>query len=422
MKKCLLIAFLFFSHSVFAQDEKNVSAEETKKKYRPPIILWNNFDVELKILENGTMEVEESYSLILDGPVKMIERPFHLPPQSTFSVTNFYLYRPFQKEDSKTSYTQGDLSIDKSYLVSDNKISWRVDNIEKSFNKTPLSFVINYTISNAIKEKDGIWHLSFLLLPPRKNEIVKYFQLKTEIHPNWTPIDPLLGSYVKTNMYPGVDFKLNAKFHKKNSSAATVSSELILTCNLSNDPWEKIMGLYFRGVPTQFLKHSPEQKLTFSMLKQDNQWIIKSGVLGPIPNLAISGDDEKKIGTQTTDLYMTLYLEAKNLANKEVNDLFSLAMLALSNLDSFTSKGTNKMPSMDVNGTRYSEVDMSTSVNRVTVSTFNYKLSITSKELKSVSFSPLSFPSNFKLLIHQTPTVAAAEIPITIADCKTIDL
>ncbi|NNL64765.1 MAG: hypothetical protein HKP30_00850, partial [Myxococcales bacterium] len=164
---------------------------------------WRELTVRAELDAEGRLLVQERHTMVFDGDWNGGERSFRVEPGQKLE---FHSIDRVDPERGAVALRRGDLDeIDRWDWSSRHVLRWRSRlPSDPPFADTELTYVLTYALSDILVPRGGGYVLDHDFAFADRFGVIERFVLELELAPEWRTSEPLEGSVVLTDLYPGI--------------------------------------------------------------------------------------------------------------------------------------------------------------------------------------------------------------------------
>jgi hypothetical protein len=164
---------------------------------------WRELAVRAELDAEGRLLVQERHTMVFDGDWNGGERTFRVEPGQKL---DFHSIDRVDPERGPVALRRGDLDeLDRWDWSSRHVLRWRSRlPSDPPFDDTELAYVLTYALSDILVPRDGGYLLDHDFAFTDRVGVIERFVLELELAPEWRTSEPLEGSVVLTDLYPGI--------------------------------------------------------------------------------------------------------------------------------------------------------------------------------------------------------------------------
>jgi uncharacterized membrane protein YgcG len=166
---------------------------------------WSDIEVSARLEADGTLRVTERQTMVFTGNWNGGERRFNVPGRQRFTFDR--MYRVDEGGDTHLM-REGDLTnVDEYDFVNSTTLRWRSRlPSDPLFNRTAITYVLEYSYANVLQPDDGRWLLDHNFGFADSDGVIERFTVRLELDPSWEASLPDEGVWQATNLPPGQGF------------------------------------------------------------------------------------------------------------------------------------------------------------------------------------------------------------------------
>lgn len=171
---------------------------------------WRELAVRARLDAQGTLHVEERQTMVFTGDWNGGEREFNLRMGERLKLRGLSRIDPETGEARPLG--EGDLSqVDQYDWEGGSTLRWRSRQpSDPPFENTPITYVLDYTISGLLEERGGLYRFRHDFAFPDRAGVIERFVLDLEIDPAWRPEEAVPAHLEKRDLAPGESVILGA--------------------------------------------------------------------------------------------------------------------------------------------------------------------------------------------------------------------
>ncbi len=188
---------------------------------------WRELAVQARLDAEGRLHISERHAMVFTGDWNGGERIFNLGFGQKLDVQRVSRIDP--ATGAAVPLTEGDVDeVDHWELKSNRTLRWRSRRPgDPPFKDTVLTYILEYTLSNIVWKKDGIYRLSHDFAFPDREWPIERFVLDLEIDPAWRVLGEGPRHAERTSLAPGESFVVDAALEHRGEGPVSSARTLL---------------------------------------------------------------------------------------------------------------------------------------------------------------------------------------------------
>ncbi|HET9794062.1 MAG TPA: DUF2207 domain-containing protein [Thermoanaerobaculia bacterium] len=181
---------------------------------------WRSLDVRARLDADGLLHVSERQNMVFDGEWNGGERKFRLEPGQKLTFAGMSRIDA-QSGASKPLVGGDLSQTDHYEFVDEKTLRWRSRlPSDPPFSGTEIDYVLEYTLSGVLEERGGAYRLAHDFAFPDRDGAIDRFTLDFTLDPSWKPEDAFPGHWQAGPLMPGRGFVVRATLRSSSAPAS----------------------------------------------------------------------------------------------------------------------------------------------------------------------------------------------------------
>lgn len=166
---------------------------------------WRAVAVDASLDADGRLRIVERQDMVFTGDWNGGERIFRLGLRHGFEFEGLSRLDPSGTEHE---LARGHIELVDHYEWQDSRtLRWRSRRVsDPPFERTPITYILRYTLSYVLVPQDGGYLLDHDFLAPDRTGAVESFRLRLALDPVWRPREPFDGTFEAGRLPPGTGY------------------------------------------------------------------------------------------------------------------------------------------------------------------------------------------------------------------------
>lgn len=168
-------------------------------------LYWRAVLVDASLDGSGRLHIAERQDMVFTGDWNGGERVFRVGLRHRFEFEGL---ARLDAAGVEHELVRGDLEQVDHYEWKDSRtLRWRSRlPTDPFFDRTPIAYILRYTLSNVLVPQDGAYLLDHDFLAPDRTGVVEKFRLRLTLDPAWRAQEPFAGTYEAERLPPGTGY------------------------------------------------------------------------------------------------------------------------------------------------------------------------------------------------------------------------
>jgi uncharacterized membrane protein YgcG len=185
---------------------------------------WDEMAVQARLDEEGTLHVRERQTMVFTGDWNGGERSFNLRLGDRLRLVGLSRVDPATGREFPLVQDDEIAQVDQYDWVDNSTLRWRSRlPSDPPFDGTAITYVIDYTLSNVLREREGVYHLFHDFAFRDRVGMIERFVLDLELDPAWLPQGAVPAHLEREDLQPGDGVELAARLEYRGEGRPAAS-------------------------------------------------------------------------------------------------------------------------------------------------------------------------------------------------------
>jgi len=173
---------------------------------------WDELAVEARLDAAGTLHVRERQTLVFTGDWNGGERQFNLRLGERLKLVKLSRIDPATGREIPLVQDDQITQVDQYDWMDNSTLRWRSRlPSDPPFEGTAITYVLDYTLSNVLQERGGVYHFFHNFVFPERAGVIERFVLDLELAPEWLSLGALPSHLERKDLPPDESVELEAR-------------------------------------------------------------------------------------------------------------------------------------------------------------------------------------------------------------------